>query len=48
MAFQFGVDSITLWDDFVKVFLKKFYHIHENALIRKNIMQFKQDSSEIF
>ena len=33
--------SITLWDGFIKVFLKKFYPIHKTALIRKNIMQFK-------
>jgi len=35
------VSSITSWDDFIKVFLKKFYPIHKIALIRKNIMQFK-------
>ena len=34
---------ILSWDDFVKIFLKKFYPIHKIALIRKNIMQFKQD-----
>jgi len=33
--------SITSWDDFIKIFLKKFYQIHKTALIRKNIMQFK-------
>jgi len=33
--------SITLWDGFIKVFLKKFYSIHKTALIRTNIMQFK-------
>ena len=27
--------SITLWDGFIKVFLKKFYPIHKTALIRK-------------
>ena len=27
--------SITSWDDFAKVFLKKFYPIHKIALIRK-------------
>jgi len=35
-------------DDFVKVFLKKFYPIHKMALIKKNIMQFKQETSELF
>jgi len=29
------IDSITSWDDFVKVFLKKFYPIHKTALIKK-------------
>jgi len=39
--YSLAIDSVTSWDDFVKVFLKKFYHIHKTALIRKNIMQFK-------
>ena len=30
--------SITTWDDFAKVFLKKFYGVHKTALMRKNIM----------
>jgi len=42
------VDFVTSWDDFVKVFLKKFYLIYKIALIRKNIMQFKHDSNELF
>ena len=33
--------SISSWDDSVKVLLKKFYHIHKTALIRKNIMQYR-------
>ena len=33
--------SITSWDGFINVFLKKFYPIHKIALIRKNNMQFK-------
>ena len=33
--------SITSWDGFIKIFLKKFYSIHKTALVRKNIMQFK-------
>jgi len=40
--------SITSWDSFMKVFLKKFYPIHKTALIRKNIMQFKKEPSELF
>jgi len=32
------IGSITSWDDFIKVFLKKFYPIYKNALVRKNIM----------
>jgi len=39
--YNLPVSSISSWDDFVKVFLKKFYHIHKTALMRKNIMQFK-------
>ena len=42
------VDSVTTWDDFIKAFLKKFYPIHKTALIRKNIMQFRQEQSEPF
>ena len=29
------VDSVATWENFVKVFLKKFYPIHKTALIRK-------------
>jgi len=39
--YNLATGSITLWDDFINVFLKKFYPIHKIALIRKNIMQFK-------
>jgi len=39
--YSLAVGSITSWDSFIKVFLKKFYSIHKTALIRKNIMQFK-------
>jgi len=42
------VDSVTTWEDFVKIFLKKFYPIHKTALIRKNLMQFKQESNNSF
>ena len=40
--------SITSWDCFIKVFLKKFYPIYKTALVRKNIMQFKKEPSEPF
>ena len=46
--YSLAVDSVTTWDDFVKPFLKKFYPIHKVALIRKNIMQFRQEPSEPF
>ena len=36
--YSLAVDSVTMWDDFVKAFLKKIYLIHKTALIRKNIM----------
>jgi len=42
------VDSVTTWEDFVKVFLKKFYPIHKTALIRKNLMPLNQESNEPF
>ena len=35
--YSLAAGSITSWDGFIKVFLKKFYPIHETALIRKNI-----------
>ena len=40
--YNLPVNSISSSDDFVKVFLKKFYPIHKTALIRKNIMQYRQ------
>ena len=46
--YNLPASSISSWDNFVKVFLKKFYLIHKTVLIRKNIMQFKQESSEPF
>ena len=46
--YNLPASSISSWDDFVKVFLKKFYPIHKTALMRKNIMQFKQESNEPF
>ena len=48
MVVQFGDRFSYNVDDFVKAFLKKFYPIHKTALIRKNIMQFRQEPSEPF
>ena len=39
--YNLSVSPISSWDDFVKVFLKKFYPIHKTALIKKNIMQYR-------
>ena len=39
--YSLAAGSITSWDGFIKVLLKKFYPIHKTALIRKIIMQFK-------
>ena len=33
--YSLAVDSVTTWEDFVKVFLKKFYPIHKTALDHK-------------
>jgi len=41
-------NPITTWDDFEKVFLKKFYPIHKTALNRKNIMHYKQEPNKPF
>ena len=46
--YNLHVSSISSWDEFIKVFLKKFYPIHKTALIRKNIMQYKQETIELF
>ena len=46
--YSLAAGSITSWDGVIKVFLKKFYPIHKTALVRKNIMQFKQELSEPF
>jgi len=46
--YNLAENAITSWYDFTKVFLKKFYHIHKTALIRKNIMQCKQEPNEPF
>ena len=39
--YSLAAGSITSWDHFIKVILKKFYPIHKTTLIKKNIMQFK-------
>ena len=39
--YSLAASSITSWDGFIKVFLKKFYPIYKIALIRMYIMQFK-------
>jgi len=36
--YRLAKNTITSWDDFAKVFFKKFYPIYKNTLIRKNIM----------
>jgi len=46
--YSLAAGSITLWDNFIKIFLKKFYPIHKTALIRKNIIRFKKEPSEPF
>ena len=46
--YSLPVDTISSWDDFVKIFLKKFYPIHKTALIKKNIMHFRQETNEPF
>jgi len=46
--YNLAIGSITSWDGFIKVFLKKFYLIYKTALIKKNIMQFKKEPSEPF
>jgi len=40
--------SIISWDDFIKAFIKKFYPIYNTPLMRKNILQCKQKSNELF
>jgi len=46
--YSLEVHSISTWDDFIKMLLKIFYPIHKTALIRNNIMQFKEDHNEPF
>ena len=46
--YSLPIGSVSSWDDFIKVFLKKFYPIHKTTLIRKNIIQFRQETNEPF
>jgi len=46
--YSLAAESIKSLDDFIKAFLKKFYHIHKTVLISKNIMQCKKETSESF
>ena len=46
--YSFPVGLVSSWDDFVKVFLKKFYSIHKTTLIRKKIMPSRQETNEPF
>ena len=39
---------ISSWGNFVKAFLKKFYHVQKTVQIRKSILQFKQTANESF
>jgi len=39
--YSIAISSIISWDNFIKVFLKKFYPICKTTLIRKNIRRFK-------
>jgi len=46
--YNLPVSSISSWHDFIKVFLKKFFPIHMTTLIRKNIMQYRQEINKPF
>ncbi|MFW5438964.1 hypothetical protein, partial [Paenibacillus apiarius] len=41
-------DSITNWNEFVTVFLKKYYPVYKTAKVRNEINQFKQLTGEHF
>jgi len=36
--YSLATGSISSWDGFIKIFLKKFYPIHKSTLVRKDIM----------
>lgn len=42
------MDSITSYDEFITVFLKKNYPMHKTAKIRNVINQFRQTYGELF
>ena len=46
--YSLPANSISKWDEFVKTFLKKFYHMHNTARIRNAINQFQQVEGEPF
>ena len=46
--YSLTTSSITTWEAFVTLFLKKFFPRHKTARIRNEINQFQQLSSELF
>ena len=46
--YSLPIDSISTWNDFVKVFLKKYFPHHKTQQLRKEINGFKQVDSEPF
>jgi len=46
--YSLAVGSISSWDDFVKIFLKKIYTIHKTALIRKISCRFDRSLMNCF
>jgi len=41
-------NSIALWSDMVREFLKKFFPLHKTNTLRRNIMNFKQKDKESY
>ena len=48
LLYSLPVGSVSSWDDFVKVFFKKILPNHKTTLIKKYIMQFRQETNEPF
>ena len=46
--YSLPVDYIGIWNDFVKVFLKKYFPHHKTQQLRKEITEFKQVDNEPF
>ena len=46
--YSIPTNSITTWEEFTKVFLKKFYPNHKTARYRNEINQFRQKAKEPF